>query len=308
MNDASRGDANTSDIKTSDITDWRSGKGHRNENFPVASFLIHPRHRGAILAFYNFVRTADDIADHAALAPQEKLDLLDRLNAGLAGENDDDAVAVRLRDALAERGLSPRHAQDLLAAFKLDVTKLRYRDWDDLIGYCSLSAMPVGRFVLDVHGESSSTWPANDALCAALQIINHLQDCKDDYRDLDRVYVPLDLLAAQGTGVEALDEPRASPALLAALHNLAERSERLLCDSDVFPLLINDRRLALEVSVINTLAHRLTRLLTARDPLSERVQLAMPAVAGLTLLGMFRGASRRLGRRFTATTQKPRGA
>jgi phytoene/squalene synthetase len=135
-----------------------------------------------------------------------------------------------------------------------------------------------------------------------------LQDCKDDYRDLDRVYVPLDLLAAQGTGVEALGEPRASPALLAALHNLAERSERLLCDSDVFPLLINDRRLALEVSVINTLAHRLTRLLTARDPLSERVQLAMPAVAGLTLLGMFRGASRRLGRRFTAATQKPRGA
>jgi len=308
MNDASIGDANTSDIKTSDITDWRSGKGHRNENFPVASFLIHPRHRGAILAFYNFVRTADDIADHAALAPQEKLDLLDRLNAGLAGENDDDAVAVRLRDALAERALSPRHAQDLLAAFKLDVTKLRYRDWDDLIGYCSLSAMPVGRFVLDVHGESSSTWPANDALCAALQIINHLQDCKDDYRDLDRVYVPLDLLAAQGTGVEAFGEPRASPALLAALHNLAERSERLLCDSDVFPLLINDRRLALEVSVINTLAHRLTRLLTARDPLSERVQLAMPAVAGLTLLGMFRGASRRLGRRFTATMQKPRGA
>jgi phytoene/squalene synthetase len=168
--------------------------------------------------------------------------------------------------------------------------------------------MPVGRFVLDVHGESRSTWPANDALCAALQIINHLQDCKDDYRDLDRVYIPLDLLVAHGIGVEALGEPRASPALLAALHSLAERTERLLSDSDVFPLLINDRRLALEVSVINTLAHRLTRLLTARDPLSQRVQLATPAVVGLTLLGMFRGASRRLGRRFTATTQKPRGA
>jgi squalene synthase HpnC len=313
MNDTSIGDAKTSDIetseiKTSDITDWRSGKGHRNENFPVASFLIHPRHRSAILAFYNFVRTADDIADHAALAPQEKLDLLDRLDAGLVGENDDDAVAIRLRDALAERALSPRHAQDLLAAFKLDVTKLRYRDWDDLISYCSLSAMPVGRFVLDVHGESRSTWPANDALCAALQIINHLQDCKDDCRDLDRVYIPLDLLAAHGIGVEALGAPRASPALLAALHSLAERTERLLSDSDAFPLLINDRRLALEVSVINTLAHRLTRLLTARDPLSERVQLATPAVVGLTLLGMFRGASRRLGRRFTATTQKPRGA
>ncbi len=308
ISEAKTADIKTSDIKASDITDWRSGKGHRNENFPVASFLIHPRHRSAILAFYNFVRTADDIADHAALAPQEKLALLARLDAGLVGENDDDAVAVRLRDALAERTLSPRHAQDLLAAFKLDVTKLRYRDWDDLIGYCSLSAMPVGRFVLDVHGESRGTWPANDALCAALQIITHLQDCKEDYRDLDRVYVPLDLLAAHGVGVEALGEPRASPALLAALHGLADRTERLLCDSDLFPILINDRRLALEVSVINTLAHRLTRLLTARDPLGERVQLSVPAVAGLTLFGIFTGACRRLGRRPSATPQKPWGA
>ena len=69
-----------------------------------------------------------------------------------------------------------------------------------------------------MHGESRSVWPANDALCAALQIINHLQDCKDDYRNLDRVYVPLDALAARGAGVEALGAPQASPALLAALH------------------------------------------------------------------------------------------
>ena len=194
MNDASTGDAGV----------WRSGKGHRDENFPVASWLIHPRHRKVILAFYNFVRTADDIADHAEIAPQTKLDLLDRLDAGLTGKSGEDAAAVRLRDALAERNLSPRHAQDLLAAFKLDVTKLRYRDWDDLIGYCSLSAMPVGRFVCDVHGESRALWPANDALCAALQIINHLQDCQSDYLNLNRVYIPLDALAACGTSVEAL--------------------------------------------------------------------------------------------------------
>ena len=290
-----------------DAGDWRSGKGHRDENFPVASFLIHPRHRGVILAFYNFVRTADDIADHAGMAANEKLLLLDRLDGGLAGKNEDDPVAVRLREALAERALSLRHAQDLLAAFRLDVTKLRYRDWDDLLHYCAYSAMPVGRFVLDVHGESRSTWPANDALCAALQIINHLQDCKEDYRNLDRVYVPLDTLAASGTGVEALREPRASPALLAALHGLAERTELLLSDSDVFPLLINDRRLALEVSVINTLAHRLTRILMQRDPLCDRVHLSAPAVAGFTMAGILGGTSRRLGRRFAAASQKPRG-
>lgn len=292
----------------SDASALRSGKGHRDENFPVASWLIHPRHRPAILAFYNFVRTADDIADHATLPPPDKLSLLDRLDAGLSGANDDDAAAVKLRAALAERNLSPKHAQDLLAAFKLDVTKLRYRDWDDLISYCSLSAMPVGRFVCDVHGESRAVWPANDALCAALQIINHLQDCQSDYRNLDRVYVPQDALAASGTSVEALGEARASPALLDCLHKLAERTGHLLSKSDDFAVLINDRRLGLEVAVINSLAHRLTRILMARDPLSEHVHLGMPVVAGLTLAGILRGASRRLGRRLSATSHKPRGA
>ena len=210
-------DAMTHDASAPEAKDWRSGKGHRDENFPVASFLIHPRHRGVILAFYNFVRTADDIADHATLEPAEKLKLLDRLEAGLLGANAEDAVAVRLRAALAERKLAPKHAQDLIAAFRLDVTKLRYRDWDDLMAYCSLSAMPVGRFVCDVHGESRAVWPANDALCAALQIINHLQDCREDYRDLDRVYVPLDALSASGAPSKRSARDRLAAAARAAL-------------------------------------------------------------------------------------------
>ena len=298
MNDASQHDA----------ANWRSGKGDRDENFPVASFLISPRHRAPILAFYNFVRTADDIADHATLPAKEKLRLLDRLEAGLAGGNAEDAVAVRLRAALAERNLSSKHAIDLIAAFKLDVTKLRYRDWDDLLSYCAVSAMPVGRFVCDVHGESRSLWPANDALCAALQIINHLQDCKDDYRTLDRVYIPHDALAESGASVEALGADAASPALLACLHKLAARTERLLGDSDGFAGAIADTRLGLEVSVINTLAHRLTRILRARDPLRERVHLSAPAVAGFTLLGVLRGGAGRLGRRVLAAAHRPRGA
>ncbi len=291
-----------------DASTLRSGKGHRDENFPVASFLIRPRYRGPILAFYNFVRTADDIADHATLPPDEKLRLLDRLEGGLTGVNAEDAVAVRLRAALAERGLPPKHAQDLIAAFKLDVTKLRYRDWDDLISYCALSAMPVGRFVCDVHGESRNVWPANDALCAALQIINHLQDCRDDYRNLDRVYIPQDALAAGGASIEQLGAARASPALLDCLHRLAERTERLLSESDGFAAAIADTRLGLEVAVINTLAHRLTGMLKLRDPLSERVHLSVPAVAGVTLFGVLRGGAQRCGRRFSAAAQKLRGA
>ena len=187
----------------------RSGKGHRDENFPVASHLIHPRFRAPILAFYEFVRVADDIADHATLAPARKLELLDRLEASLLGASEADPEGVRLRATLAERALTPRHAQDLLDAFRLDVTKLRYADWDELMHYCSLSAMPVGRYVLDVHGESRATWPASDAICAALQIINHIQDCQKDFRNLDRVYVPLDALAAAGA---APREPSVSKA------------------------------------------------------------------------------------------------
>ena len=285
----------------------RSGKGHRDENFPVASRLIHPRHRGPILAFYEFVRTADDMADHATLKPQEKLDLLDRLEASLLGKDDAVREGVALRTALRERKLAPRHAQDLLTAFRMDVTKLRYRDWDDLMNYCTYSAMPVGRFVLDVHGEDRSIWPANDALCAALQIINHLQDCGADYRNLDRVYVPLDALAASGAEVTDLGCAQSSAALRQCLRSLAIGTGGLLDQSAPFSASINDFRLALEVAVIQTLARRLAAMLTARDPLCERVHLKTPGVAGLGLVGMLSGMLGRLGRRFAAS-RKPRNA
>jgi len=292
---------------TNDPAALRSGKGHRDENFPVASRLIHPRHRGIILAFYEFVRIADDMADHAKLASQQKLELLDRLEAGLLGRHDDIPEAVTLRLALNERGLAPRHAQDLLTAFRMDVTKLRYHDWDELMNYCSYSAMPVGRFVLDVHGEDRSTWPANDALCAVLQIINHLQDCKKDYRDLDRVYVPLDALTVAGARVEDIGKDTSSPALRRCLAALAIRTGELLDRSAAFSASIRDVRLALEVAVIQTLARRLVALLTKRDPLSQRVHLNKAGVVAAGLVGLVSGASGRLGRAFAAS-QAPRNA
>ncbi len=284
-------------------SDLRSGKGHRDENFPVASKLIHPRHRAIILAFYDFVRTADDIADHTTLRPEEKLAHLDRLEAALLG-NDDGREGARLGEALRERGLSTHHAQDLLTAFRLDVTKLRYDNWDDLIGYCRYSAMPVGRFVLDVHGESRATWVASDLLCAALQIINHLQDCAADYRDLDRVYVPLDTLSAAGLTVAALGEPKASPALRQCLRDLARRAGGLLQDSRQLSPQVNDTRLALEIAVIQTLAERLVRLLDRRDPLSEPVHLSKPQVALTGLLAMSGTLTQRLFRK-PAFSRKP---
>jgi squalene synthase HpnC len=272
----------------------RSGKGSGDENFPVASLLIARRHRPAIFAFYEFVRVADDIADHATMPPEQKLAHLDSMEGSLLGHNTDNPSGVTLRAALAERNLSPQHAQDLLRAFRQDVTKLRYKDWDNLIDYCRYSAMPVGRFVLDVHGENRAIWPASDNVCAVLQIINHIQDCVKDYRNLDRVYVPLDALSAAGSNVEALNAPRATPELLACLHGLAERTGIVLEEGAHLPVQIRDTRLSLEIAAIVTLARHFVRLLRTRDPLSENVRLGKLGVAGVGLAGVAKGLFSRI--------------
>jgi squalene synthase HpnC len=265
----------------SSVAALQSGKGHRDENFPVASFLIAPKNRPPVLAFYNFVRAADDVADNPAAPAADKLRLLDEMRASLQGESDAVPEGVRLREVLKERGLSSVHALDLLEAFRRDCTKLRYQDWGDVIDYCRYSAMPVGRFVLDVHGESQSLWPANDALCAALQVINHLQDCAKDYRELDRVYIPEPMLAAAGIGVEALADSKANPALAGVISALARKNAELLEISRPFARGIRDSRLALEVDLIQTLADDLNTMLITRDPLSQPVHHSKLDVAAL---------------------------
>ena len=277
----------------------RSGKGHKDENFPVASRVIAPQHRALILAFYEFVRVADDIADHATLAPQEKLNRLDRLDANLLGNGADEPEAVRLRTALAGRGMPPTHPRDVLTAFRRDVTKLRCANWDELIDYCRYSAMPVGRFVLDVHGEDRATWAASDALCAALQINNHMQDCGKDFRDLNRVYITEDRLAARGARVEELREEQSSPSLLAAIRDLIPGTERLLREGEVLATQVRDIRLAMEIRVIQIYAEKILALLKTRDPLRDVVHLRSWEMMLYGLMGLASGLYRH-------TTQGPR--
>jgi squalene synthase HpnC len=275
--------------------DLRSGKGHRDENFPVASLLVRPKYRAPILAFYRFARVADDVADHPDLPPPQKLALLDSLEASLLGASRSEAEGVALRASLAERKLNPQHALDLLKAFRLDVTKSRYETWDELIEYCRYSAMPVGRFVLDVHGESQATWPASDAICAALQINNHLQDCGRDYCELDRVYLPLDALAA-GTSVEALGDAKAPPGLRRCLVELAKRTRDLLDRGAGLPGQISDTRLSVEIRATIDLAYAINDLLLTRDPLSEPVHLTKARMLGLTVAALASGTMARLSR------------
>lgn len=262
-----------------------SGKGAGDENFPVASLLIRRDFRPHIRAYYAFARAIDDIADSPSLTPAEKLARLDAFEGALTGQAPPPpgyGKAVTLRESLAATGVPARHATDLVAAFRQDATQSRYADWDSLMGYCALSANPVGRYLLALHGESEAALAASDALCSALQVLNHLQDCGDDYRSLGRVYLPLDWMQAGGVAAEDLDAGTLSPGLRRVLDRMLDRCDRLIGQSVPMGRLIRDRRLAAEAAVIVNLARRLSTRLRRQDPLATRVSLSkLDAVAAL---------------------------
>jgi hydroxysqualene synthase len=270
-----------------------SGKGRAGENFPVGSWLIRRDLRAHVHAFYRFARNADDIADNPALSAAEKVRRLDRMAAVLDGAAGGDApAAAAMRDSLAATGMSARHCHDLLVAFRRDAEKLRYRDWDDLMDYCRYSAAPVGRQVLDLHRESRAAWPASDALCAALQVLNHLQDCAADYLRLDRVYLPQADLAAAGVGVAALAAGAASPGLRRAIDGLLDRTAALVETAHGLPRCVEARGLRCECAVIVALAARLLRRLRLGDPLAQRVKLRKQDFAAAFAQGVARGVRR----------------
>jgi hydroxysqualene synthase len=264
-----------------------SGKWRSGENFPVGSWLIRRDLRVHVHAFYRFARNADDIADNPALAPEDKVRRLDRMAAILDGaDGEDSPAAAVMRKSLLETGVTAQHCHDVLHAFRLDATKLRYRDWDDLMEYCRYSASPVGRQLLDLHGESRDTWPPSDALCSALQVLNHLQDCAADYRSLDRVYLPLENLVVAGCTVEALAARAASPGLRNVIDSLLDRTEDLIATARDLPPRVMARGLRWESAVIVALAGRLARRLRHGDPLAARVKLSKNDFAAAFLTGI----------------------
>jgi farnesyl-diphosphate farnesyltransferase len=270
-----------------------SGKGRGDENFPVGSFLIRKDLRPHVHAFYRFARNADDIADNPLLSADDKVSRLDRMGEILGGApGDESPAAIAMRHSLAETGTTAQHCHDILRAFRLDASKLRYRDWDDLMEYCRFSASPVGRQLLDLHGESRDTWPASDALCSALQVLNHLQDCADDYRSLDRVYLPLDLMGEAGITVEDLTAPAAKPGLRLVLDRLLDATDRLIVKAVELPGGVKARGLRWEAATIADLARRLSRRLRRGDPLAQRVALSKGDFAVALVAGIFRGRRR----------------
>ena len=285
-----------------------SGKSAADENFPVGSWLLRARVRPHVAAFYAYARAIDDVADNPRLTPDDRIERLDGFARAVAGgETADPALrkAHDLRRSLAETRVTHRHSTDLVRAFKQDATKLRYRDWDDLIGYCNLSAAPVGRYLLDLHGEATAAYPASDALCNALQVLNHLQDCGEDYRALDRVYLPQRWMAEAGVGVEALGGHRSPPALRQVLERCLDAVDGLLARAERLPGELRDPRFAMEAAVIAAIARKLGRELRRRDPLAERVVLTKAQLAACGARGVGQVLLRRGLRRLRPVAARP---
>lgn len=273
-------------MQTPSAVEAPSGKGAADENFPVGSFLLPKRLRPHVASYYAFARAIDDIADDPALAPAEKIRRLKGFDAALRGESGygpEFAKAHALRESMTATGVPTVHGSDLVAAFIQDCEKLRYHSWEELLGYCEKSANPVGRYLLDLHGEDRQGYRYSDALCTVLQIVNHLQDCGDDKRNLDRVYIIEPWLEAEGGIVADIDGDHCSPALRRVIDRMLDGCAALMIDARRLPFALKNRPLAMESAVIVRLADRLISLLREGDPLARRVALKKPdfAIAGI---------------------------
>ena len=205
------------------------------ENFPVASVLLPRTMRPAIAAIYAFARRADDFADEPGYSDAERLSLIgnwgrrlhDCLAAVPPADSPDDLVFIALADAIRGHNLPVSLFDDLLSAFRQDVTVKRYRTWADVLDYCSRSANPVGRLVLRVAGHDDAALDrASDAVCTALQLTNFWQDFARDWAD-GRLYVPLEDRDRAGAREADLEAGRMTLQWRAALQTVAGRTRDL---------------------------------------------------------------------------------
>lgn len=266
-----------------------TGKTAGQENFPVASLLLPAATRAQVMAFYHFARTADDVADDPALSAEAKLARLDALEIGLSGLPGSPEVAMALRQAVKGNDSLLGHAAQLLQAFRRDALVDHCRDWGDLMTYCRFSAAPVGRFLLELHGEGDDTFAPSDALCAALQVLNHLQDCADDLAALHRLYIPRDWLIMAGLTRDCLAEESASPQLRQVLDMTLDHVGGLIDMARPLPGRIHDRRLRCQAAITLEVAERLSGRLRHGDPLVSKIKLTPIDYAKAVVAGIWRG-------------------
>jgi squalene synthase HpnC len=203
------------------------------ENFPVASWILPRRLRHPVRVIYAFARAADDIADEGDATPAQRLADLqsyrDRLDALARGESlAGDPIFGPLGMVIRTHALPIHLFHDLLDAFSQDVDKHRYAHFGEVMDYCKRSANPIGRLLLKLYGDDDPKHQAwSDGICAALQLINFLQDVAIDYRK-GRIYLPLDEMARFGISERQIAEGRVDALWQQFMKTQIERARRML--------------------------------------------------------------------------------
>ena len=251
-------------------------KNHKQENFPVGSWLLSQKIRFKILIFYKFARAADDIADSANLSSNEKIKRLNLFKKAIENNKNNKIKISKvedLRKICIKNKIKINHALNLLKAFKQDAIKKRYKNWSELIRYCKYSAIPVGRFVIDLHKEKQKAYKYSDPLCIALQILNHLQDCKEDYENLDRIYLPMQFLKKYNVKLSQLKKNVTEKNLRLVFNEILKNTEKLIIEAGKNKKNMKHKHLSLETSFILEIAKKLLQLLKNNDPLKKKVML-----------------------------------
>lgn len=248
-------------------------KNHKQENFPVGSWLLSKNLRPQILIFYKFARAADDIADSPNLTSKEKIKRLNLFKKAIENNKIKIQKAENLKKICLQNKIKINYALNLLKAFKQDAVKKRYKNWSELINYCKYSAVPVGRFIIDLHKEKKVSYKCSDPLCTALQILNHVQDCKDDYNKINRVYLPSTFLKKYNVKLQQLKKGHTEKNLRLAINDVLTHTEKLIKQADKFKKIMKNNKLSKETTFILEIAKSLLKLLKKKDPLKKKVFL-----------------------------------
>ncbi|WP_061471304.1 squalene/phytoene synthase family protein [Acetobacter senegalensis] len=262
------------------------GKDYTNENFPVASLLFNKKNRDVVVSYYKVARFSDDIADCSKLNTKEKINKLYEIKQRIMSDRQGESIYGDARSRLTERGVSIDRLTDLISAFHMDVVGRDYDCWDDLVEYCKYSANPVGRFILDLHGESDSLYCQSDALCSALQIINHIQDCRQDFHQLRRIYIPGEFFYGDSEKKGDMFLIGNANYLDMSVKKLADKNRSLLAASSRLPLLVKDIRLSMWINSVHTIATELNSRISRLGICERRHKLSG---SGFVVLGL-RGA------------------
>ncbi len=252
------------------------------ENFPVGSFLLPARFRKPVAAVYHFARHADDLADEGDASVEERLARLAECSAELAriaaGHEPLTARYAALAPVIRNYAIPLPLFEDLLSAFRQDVTKQRYQDFGEVMDYCRRSANPVGRILLYIFGQTDSRQLAmSDGICSALQLVNFWQDVAIDFhKPRRRIYLPQDDLARFGVSEDDLAAGVATPAFKKLLAFQCERTWKMLRAGSPLGLTLPGR-VGLE---IRTIVLSADRVLTKLKQVDYDVFTARPTLQG----------------------------